>query len=259
MSNSGNYWVKVTNSNGCIGIDTINLTFSSFLNVNIGKDTTICFGDTILLNAGLIGSIYQWNNGAQTQTINVWTSGVYWVQVINGNCNNSDTININVVQHPVINLGNDTVMCPGDLIILDAGLGYNYLWSTGSNQSSINVNMPGKYSVIVSNGGCKAIDEIKINECNSEIWVPNVFTPNGDGYNDTFYPVYTNIDKLTMYVYNRWGNQIFDGRGKAAVWDGTYMGKMCPDGVYYYLIDYEKRGGSYIGKKQLHGSVTLLK
>ena len=258
VANTGTYWVKVLNSGGCIATDTINISFYN-LNVNLGNDTSICIGDSIKLNAGIGGSIYQWSTGATTQTITVGNAGTYWVNVVNGNCNSSDTIHLAVYQKPTVYLGNDTIMCPGDLIVLNAGSGFmNYLWSTGSTQSILNVNNPGTYTVTVSNGGCKASDQITIEECNSEIWIPNVFTPNGDGYNDTFYPVYTNIDKLTMYVYNRWGNQIFEGSGKAAVWDGTYMGKKCPDGVYYYLIDYEKKGGSNIGKKQLHGSVTLL-
>ena len=259
VNTSGTYWVKVTNSTGCTGIDSINVAFFN-LYVSIGNDTSICIGDTITLNAGNPGSNYLWSTGFTTQTIKVWNAGSYCVNVINGNCTSSDTIQVNVDQKPIVNLGNDTIMCPGDLIVLNAGSGFtSYLWSTGSTQSFINVNNPGTYSVTVTNGDCKAIDIIKIEECNSEIWVPNVFTPNGDGLNDYFFAVTTNIDNLTMYIYNRWGNEIFKGSGKDVKWDGRYMGKMCPDGVYYYLLDYEYIGNGMKGKKQLHGSVTLLK
>ena len=258
VSTTGNYWVKVINSFGCSGADTINLTFSP-LYINIGNDTILCIGDSVTLNAGITGGTYQWNTGAITQSINVSDAGNYWVEVNWGNCNNSDTITINTVQRPIVNLGNDTIMCPGDLIMLYAGSGYNYLWSNGGTQATLNVNYPGTYSVTVSNAGCIAFDEIKIAECNSEIWVPNVFTPNGDGINETFYPVCTNIEEITMYVYNRWGNQIYEGSGRNLKWDGRYMGKMCPDGVYYYLINYTYKGNGHVELKQLHGSVTLLK
>ena len=258
VTTTGNYWVKVTNSFGCIGADTINLTFSP-LYVNIGNDTTICIGDAITLDAGIAGGTYQWNTGAITQSINVSDAGNYWVEVNWGNCSNSDTIAINTVVKPVVYLGNDTIMCPGDLIVLNAGSGYTYLWSDGSTLTSLNVNYPGTYTVIVSNGGCKVRDEIKIAECNSEIWIPNAFTPNGNGLNDTFFPVCTNIDDITMYVYNRWGNEIFNGTGKNLKWDGTYEGKMCPNGVYYYLINYKYKGNGNVEMKQLRGTVTIVK
>ncbi len=79
----------------------------------------------------------------------------------------------------------------------------------------------------------------------------------GDGVNEIFSPVYTNIDEITLYIFNRWGNQLYEGTGKAAFWDGKYMGKICSDGVYYYLIEYENKG-AIKGMRKLHGSVTLL-
>ena len=258
VSTNGNYWVKV-NNNGCVGGDTINISFIP-LNVNIGNDTTICEGDNITLNAANTGSAYLWNTGVATQTISAGTAGNYWVNVTNGNCTGSDTININVAQKPIVNLGNDTIMCPGDLVVLSAGAGFSsYLWSDGSTQPTLNVNNPGTYTVTVSNSGCKATDQIVIAECNSDIWVPNVFTPNGDGKNDTFHPVCTNITDISMYIYNRWGNQIYEGTGATLEWDGKYQGTTCPDGVYYFLIKYTQKDNGHTTQKQLHGSVTLLK
>jgi len=259
ISLSGVYSVIVTNIYGCKGYDTINIVFTTFLPVNIGNDTAICIGESLLLNAGNSGASFLWNTSATTQTINVTTAGSYWVTVNNNGCIGTDTISVTAIPKPIITLGNDTIMCQGDLIVLSPGLGFlQYLWSTGATTSSINVNLPGTYSVIVSNGACSASDEIFIEECGSEIWVPNVFTPNGDGLNDLFYPVYFNIDKINMLIFNRWGNQIFEGNGKSTIWDGNYNGKLCPDGVYYYIIDYEKKGKNK-GPQQKHGSVTLLK
>ncbi len=150
-------------------------------------------------------------------------------------------------------------MCPSDLIILTPGLGFSqYLWSDGSILSNLSVSNPGNYSVIVFDGLCSASDDIFIDECSSEIWVPNVFTPNGDGINDSFGAICTNVDKITLYIYNRWGNQLYEGSGNLAFWDGKYLGKRCADGVYYYLIEYEHKGSTK-RMRQLHGSVTLLK
>lgn len=259
VSTLGVYSVIVTNASGCVGYDTININISSVLHVNLGKDTTICSGETLQLSAGNPCAIYLWNTNAITQTINVTNPGDYWVTVNNTNCTGSDTINVNIVAKPIISLGNDTIMCPGDLLVLSPGSGFNYyLWSNGFNTSSINVSNPGNYYVTVGNGACFVSDEIYIEECGSEIWVPNVFTPNGDGINETFYPVYFNIDKITLLIFNRWGNQLYEGSGIAAVWDGKYYGEFCPPGVYYYVIDYEKKG-KIKGPQKKHGSVSLLK
>jgi gliding motility-associated-like protein len=259
ISVSGVYSVIVTNIYGCKGFDTINVVFTSFLPVNLGNDTTICIGESVVLDAGISGAIYLWNTNATSQSINVTNAGSYWVAVNSNGCIGSDTIVVNTVPKPTISLGNDTIMCPGDLIILTPGSGFTqYLWSDGATSNSINVNIPGNYSVTVSNGACFVSDEIIIEECGSEIWIPNVFTPNGDGINETFYPVCFNIDKISMLIFNRWGNQIFESSGNIAIWDGKYKGQFCPDGVYYYLIEYEQKGKSKELQKR-HGSVTLLR
>ncbi|MCX6232249.1 MAG: gliding motility-associated C-terminal domain-containing protein [Bacteroidetes bacterium] len=259
VSIAGMYTVNVTDNNGCKSRDTILISFSPNLAVNLGNDTIICQGNSVVLNAGNPGSTYVWNAGQNTQNITVSAAGKYWVNVNNSGCKGNDTILINTVPKPIITLGNDTLICPGDLIVLLPGSGFSsYLWSTGAVTASLNVTQPGIYSVIVTDGPCDASDEILIDECGSEIWVPNVFTPNGDGINDFFFPICTNIDKIKMYVYNRWGNQIFEGSGKAIIWDGKYYGNLCADGVYYYLIEYESKGINK-GSKQKHGSVTLLR
>jgi gliding motility-associated-like protein len=259
ISNLGVYSVIVTNASGCVGYDTINVSITTFLPVNLGNDTTICIGESVVLDAGISGAIYLWNTNATSQSISVTNAGSYWVAVNSNGCIGSDTIIVNIVPKPTISLGNDTIMCPGDLIILTPGSGFNqYLWSDGATTNSINVNIPGNYSVTVSNGACFVSDEIIIEECGSEIWIPNVFTPNGDGINETFYPVCFNIDKISMLIFNRWGNQLFEGSGKACVWDGKYHGELCPDGVYYYLIEYEQKG-KLKGMQKRHGSVTLLR
>lgn len=258
VNNAGAFSVIVTNSNGCIGYDTINISISPHLAVNLGNDTTICEGESVVLNAAYPGANYLWNTNATSQTINVGISGNYWVNVNQNGCNGSDSILINTVSKPLISLGNDTIMCPDELVILTPGAGFNsYLWSNGATTSSINVDLPGIYSVIVSNGACLASDEIVIEECGSEIWIPNVFTPNGDGINEYFFPVFTNIDNITMLIFNRWGNQLYEGSGKDLRWDGRFLGNQCSDGVYYYVIEYEQKG-KLKGLKKRHGSVTLL-
>jgi len=264
VTSSGTYIVVVTNANTCTNSDAINVTFSTIPIVNLGNDTIICtdiINPIFNLNAGNAGATYLWNTGATSQTISVSTDGNYSVLVTNsGNCTSSDEINIDFKPAIYVNIGKDTIMCPGELITLSAGTGYDsYLWSDGSTYRDLSITIPGIYSIVVKKEGCYARDEIKMAECASEIWFPNVFTPNSDGINDSFYPIFTNIDKKTLIIYNRFGNKIFEGSGENTIWNGKHKGEFCSEGVYYFIFNYEEKGDNIRRNNQIHGSITVLK
>jgi gliding motility-associated-like protein len=97
VSTAGKYWVEVSNGI-CTSSDTIHVSVASQTN-NLGDDTTLCSNQIVLPDAGIADS-YMWSTGATTQTINVATSGTYWVKTSNGNCFTSDTINISFFNLP---------------------------------------------------------------------------------------------------------------------------------------------------------------
>ncbi|MCX6324126.1 MAG: gliding motility-associated C-terminal domain-containing protein, partial [Sphingobacteriales bacterium] len=129
--------------------------------VNLGNDTTFCQGQTIILNAGSATS-YVWSNGSTASSINISASGIYWVQVSDGQCSATDSIVISINQYPNPNLGNDTTLCQGQTVTLNGGLASSYLWSNGSTASSINASTSGTYWVQVNNGQCFKRDSINI-------------------------------------------------------------------------------------------------
>ena len=262
IKTSGVYWVEISDTNGCKARDSIIINKLPLPYLNIGNDTVICKDQIIpfTINAGNNNYSYIWNTGDIGQSITVSNSGIYIVTATDiNNCQNTDTIKVTFKPSLKINLGNDSIICPDESITLSVGSGYDYYhWSNGSTLNNLIINKAGLYSITVGKDGCVASDEILINECNSEIWLPNVFTPNEDGLNDFFYPVCINIERIKMYIYNRWGNQIFEGSGKAILWDGKYYGNLCPNGVYYYFIEYESKGINK-GIKQKYGTITLLR
>jgi len=133
--------------------------------VNLGMDTTICTGTMLTLDAGNPGETFNWSTGATTQTIAVTTTGTYSVTVGTGTCITSDTIVVSVDSLPVVNLGADTTICAGDMVMLDAGNpGAAYSWSTGDNTQTVAANSAGTYSVMVTNGACMKADTVVINE-----------------------------------------------------------------------------------------------
>lgn len=164
-STAGLYWVTVDNGL-CTTTDSVNVTIVS--SPGLSTDTTVCQGNPVTLDALNVGSTYNWSNGLHTQQITVTNPGTYWVQVINGSCTLSDSIDVFVNPLPVVNLGNDTVLCPGSLLLLDAGNpGSTYLWSSGAVTQTftppLNNNLPAVHSVTVTDAnGCQGRDSMEI-------------------------------------------------------------------------------------------------
>jgi gliding motility-associated-like protein len=153
-----------TVATGCIARPMIGFSAGCGPPVLLGADTTVCQGQNLILNSGIMGQQYLWSTGDTTASINVNTSGIYSVQVTNGACQSSDSIQVNMLPILLINLGNDTIICPSSQLFLDAdNPGATYLWSTGSNQQTISVTASGSYSVEVSsNGNCPVKDSILV-------------------------------------------------------------------------------------------------
>ncbi|MCX6257471.1 MAG: hypothetical protein NTW49_06185, partial [Bacteroidia bacterium] len=159
VTQNDGYSVDVTNACGTYS-DLINLQVIQ-LNVNLGPDTIICPGSELLLNASNPGQSYLWSDGTSSQTLQVINAGTYSVSVTNQCQTKSDTIVV-MVFDPAINLGNDTSICNGSSLTLDAGHpGSSYHWSTGENTQTISITAAGDYSVTVTNY-CGTISDNRI-------------------------------------------------------------------------------------------------
>lgn len=160
----GSYAVTVTSADGCQRSDTLVVTESLAPPVELGADTAICQGTNLLLDAGPANS-YAWSTGASGQTITVSAAGTYSVSVSFGvNCGSVDTIVVGVNALPTVNLGNDTLYCPSQGLVLDAGAGATgYAWSTGATTQQISLTAGGTYFVTVTDAGqCSAVDTIVV-------------------------------------------------------------------------------------------------
>jgi len=163
ISSAGKY-IAYVSYNRCTFTDTIEIT-STNLNVNLGRDTTLCQGQTYTYDAGNAGALYQWSTGATTQKITVNTTNTYSVRVYFGICQKFDTARATFLTLPTVNLGRDTTLCKGEFITLDAGNslpGQKYLWSNGSTNQTLVVSGASTYFVRVSNGKCPVTDTIVI-------------------------------------------------------------------------------------------------
>jgi gliding motility-associated-like protein len=174
VTRAGKYWVTV-HSDGCVISDSIRVSYLSSNKIFNVHDTSICIGNTILLDAGNPGASYVWQDNNEAQTELVTRSGQYWVMVKTNGCTSSDTILCNFVVGPKIDLGNDTSICKGQQLVLFAGAGpASYLWSDSSKMDSLRIVQSGKYWVNVSGNGCTNRDTILI----SSIPTPAIFLGN---------------------------------------------------------------------------------
>ena len=161
--------VIVTDGNGCIDTATILITINNLPIVNLGSDTTICTGGTLILNASNTGSAYVWQDASTNQTYNVISSGTYSVQVTDpGGCTASDTITISL--SPAMTTGITAIPennCQGDgiaiLTVTGGTLPYTFLWSNGAITQNLSGLSAGTYIVTVTDSNdCTAIDTAAI-------------------------------------------------------------------------------------------------
>ena len=158
----------VTKTNECgAANDCIIISKSPKPSVDLGRDTSICNGRPITLNAGTSGTAYYWSPGGQTtQTIQVSTPGTYSVRVFNSCGFDDDTIQVSLVAAPpLVNLGADLLLCNASDFphTLDAGNpGSNYYWSTRDSTQTISITKGGNYFVTVTNGCGQDRDTITI-------------------------------------------------------------------------------------------------
>ncbi len=160
--------------------------------------------------------------------------------------------NIVILESPEVDLGNDTLLPPGQTLILDAGEHTAWQWSNGETSRTIEIQSPGTYTVMVTNEyGCTATDEIIVS---MEVGIPNFFTPNNDGVNDTWeIPFLANSPEARIHIYDRFGNLMTTYRYGEGGWDGTRNGQPVKADTYWYVIKMSKDA------KPLKGSITLKK
>jgi gliding motility-associated-like protein len=112
-----------------------------------------------------------------------------------------------------------------------------------------------------SNQGCKSTEAVWILWAGKSFFIPNAFTPNGDGLNDVF-GVIPRLDYINQYhisIFNRWGQMLFESSDLNLGWDGTYQGEACRAGAYVYRIVYNDFGMGTKETKVMEGTVVLVR
>ncbi|MBL7925642.1 MAG: gliding motility-associated C-terminal domain-containing protein [Bacteroidia bacterium] len=181
-------------------------------------------------------------------------SGTYIVTANNGCMSNGSNIKLMVDTLPVVSNLSATTLCIGDTLLLDATAQfYQFVNWFHNNQlisqqitvqvDSVTKAMAGYYFVQLTNGVCAITDSVMVKVADCNLLLPNVLTPNNDGYNDTWQLANDAVSFWQLQVFNRWGNTVFNADGKKVIWDGRdNHGQLLSEGTYYYLLHYVFNG-----------------
>ncbi len=247
---AGAYSVIGITAEGCKSFDTLTvLNVYPLPVVSLNNDPTLCTGDQRTLNAGNGFINYTWNTGSSSPSIIVNDIGVYSVTVtdVHG-CKGTDITKITLMfPQPKGFLGPDTSICSyGDIQLKTMTPFDQYLWSTGGIASSIIIKQPGLYWLQVKDDhDCVGKDTIIVNpkDCGKGFFVPTAFTPNNDGKNDLLKPILLgNVIQYRFWIYNRWGELIFETNELAKGWDGIYKGQPQSSGAFVWRCMYQFEG-----------------
>jgi gliding motility-associated-like protein len=253
----GVYWLKITDS-GCVKRDSIRVIYNPNPLVSLGLDTGICAGQTLLLDATNNHSVYTWQDGSSNPTFTVSKPGTYSVKVAKNGCDTSVQVTVSYITKPIVDLVKDTMICVSQEFILDAEYPYSsYRWQDGSVQPRFTVTKAGTYTVQVTDncGTSRDSTTVRFEDCACRFFVPNAFTPNGDGRNDIFLPKYQClISNYELKVYNRLGQLIFRSDNASIGWDGSYGGHQQPSDTYVWELDYTDK----LTGKGMHKNGTII-
>lgn len=161
VTTAGQYWVR-TIQEDCVLYDTIKVGVTTS-KLNLGPDRQVCRGESVVID-GKENFSWQWSDGSTERFFRTDKEGKYWLAVYdNTGCQTSDTIVVHVNDFPVFDLGEDSVKCKLDDLVLDATFpDATYLWQDGNTSSSRTVSDEGLYWVKVSANGCTKADSVAI-------------------------------------------------------------------------------------------------
>lgn len=276
-SNAGVVTVTVTNTaSGCTITAQYTVTSNTTPpNLSASGGTISCASPSTNLQASSTNTnvTYSWigpgvSSGSNTASPTVTAPGDYTVTVTDAatGCKSNSVVTVSQTSITAAFTANPTTgIAPLDVNFTNQSTGATgYVWVFGDGNGSTATNPsntftePGTYVVtlVATAGSCHDTAQVTIIvEPAFSIQIPNVFTPNGDNKNDVFYIKSTGVKDLSLSIFNRWGEKLYDGSGVEASWNGqSPSGAKVPDGTYFFFVKATGFDGKEVEK---HGTVSL--
>jgi gliding motility-associated-like protein len=272
FSDSGYYIATITTTAGCTRTDTFHMTVFPGTKATVSAGTNICEGTSTFLSAsGGVNYLWVPSTGLSDKlSANPIAAPVdttnYKVIVTNQyGCRDSANVLINVFKKLIVNAGTDQSIFEGDTVTLAGsvkGAASSVYWLPNTNIQNNTMVTPVVSPVdnttytlyAVSPQGCPLESDDAFVRVYKKLRIPNIFSPNGDGINDTW--AIQNIDTYplaTVKVFTRSGRVVFESKTLGLAWDGTLNGKAVPVATYYYVIDL------HVGLAPLSGWVVIVR
>ncbi|PCH71200.1 MAG: hypothetical protein COC06_02105 [Bacteroidales bacterium] len=277
--NQSSYYAQATNASGCENSGRLNFTVNPLPEANdlsfelcedavgireVAEYDLTLLNNQVTTNASVVVSWYEDVDllilVVNPVNVTIRSNESYFAKVENG-CINLSVVDFIIHDKPTFDLGMDTTIFYTESKILSPSIDIrflpgNYLWQDGSMASTYTVTQEGKYTLEYADvNGCVGFDSIMVYMDRYRIYVPNAFTPDGNGVNDTFGPSITGDiadEDIEMFIYNRWGELIYEFTDLGQGWDGTYKGKKANTGVYVWILIIN-------GKARQDGNVSLIR
>jgi gliding motility-associated-like protein len=278
---AGSYTYTVTNSCGSSSNDVI-VSITSCTIPTAGytvSNDTICEGDCINFTDQSTGGATSWlwtftggspNSSTSQNPTNICfnTAGTHTIKQVVTNSNGSDSATTTIVVNsaPSVNAGIDVPINLGGSVTLTAtGSNGTYTWSPPTWLSCVvcpsTTTTPDEtitYTVtVVDSNGCSTTDDVTVVvNFDNVVFVPNIFSPNGDGNNDFVYVQGKGIANFNFFIYDRWGEKVFETSDLTQGWNGEFRGKKMNNAVFVYYLEVTFIDGSEATQK---GDITLIR
>ncbi|MCB9197126.1 MAG: gliding motility-associated C-terminal domain-containing protein [Flavobacteriales bacterium] len=268
------YVVIGTDTNFCVNSDTVTV---NVFRIHTLPDTAVCAGESVQLAVfGSVGNTYLWTPATDLTDPTIAnpiatpsTSTTYYVSVSNiAGCTDQDSISITIYSAPTASFDMELEpACEGiSVTFINTSIdGVSFLWNFNDGETSTEVNPEHVFAysgtfttdlTVTNSNGCVSTTSQSSSVLSFDdyytILVPNVFTPNFDGENDSYKVTVPGkiYECVEMTIYNRWGQVMFRSSGNNIQWDGhTSAGEPCPEGTYMYTINVNDK--SYSGTLML--------
>lgn len=249
---STTYVVEYSNACGLF-YDSVTVIVNT-ISASVSPNIMVCRGETIALNA-FGGNTYLWNNDlsilshldSSSIIVRPYEPITYYVLVQNTfGCADYIGVSVNFYPDPVVDAGDDMVINHGSSLVLSpSGSNGSYAWTPSDSLSCYNCKNPTAspkentlYTVTLTDkNGCVVSDSVMI-YIDGILFIPNSFSPDDDGVNDLFLAKGENIDRFTLWIFNRWGQLLFQTNDINKGWDGKYKDKVSKTDTYVWKVKY---------------------
>jgi len=242
ISNSGMFWAQ-TSLGDCTFSDTVLVGVRPNPSLNISGNLDFCVGEQTELLANTSSAVV-WSTGEITQQIQVDQQGVYTVVATNQfDCSTQESVEVTRLDLPLIDRIRSVVKCEEESnveVILNSNNDEQLIWSNGDIGRRSKIELPGEYRVTLTNicGSDTIFISVMEEECLDRFFMPNAFTPDGDGLNDIFKPIIGQHESFEMSIYSHTGEMVFESKDSSMGWNGSFQNGnyYCPSGLYTVIL-----------------------